>query len=119
MASQMSARMKGNSSAVGMSAWDWECLFPEGCANRVLVKLRVVFDWGASSLFLLFFPPLVTFLGSFGKLVQGANYTGEKSPAQENTLSWLLARWRSFGKMVVIAEVSTAAEEMCMEPQCR
>lgn len=66
---------------------------------------------------MLFFSALVTFLGSFGKLVQGADYTGGKNPAEENTLVWLLP-WRSFGKMVVVAEASAVAEEMCMEPQC-
>lgn len=116
----MSAGMKGDSSAVGTGAWDWECLFFEGCANWVLVKPYVTFDCGEQAAsFLLFCPRLVTFLGflgSFGKLVQWANYTGEKNPAEENTLIWLLTQWWSFWKMVIVAEVSAAAEEMCMEP---
>lgn len=69
-----------------------------------------------SDYILLFLPPVTAFW-SFRKLAQGTSHAGEENPVEEISLIWLLPKWRSFMKMAVVAEVSTA-EDMCVKPQC-
>lgn len=109
---------EGDISAVGMSTWDWECLFLKAVPMEYYSNWMLCLAVGSrkpSGCFLLFLPPVRVFW-SFRKLVQGTCRAGEENPAEEISLIWLLTKWRSSMKMAIVAEVS-ATEEMCVEPQ--
>lgn len=119
VASEMFARMRRGQLCCRNERMGLGMLSFEGCTNEVLVKLDVVLATGSrkpSDYILLFLPPVTAFW-SFRKLAQGTSHAGEENPVEEISLIWLLPKWRSFMKMAVVAEVSTA-EDMCVEPQC-